>query len=135
MRSRILVSALLVLGVFAAGAVATSGDAMGSQKRWAIVNFVDPVQVKDQILMGPCLIVHDDAKMARGEPCTTIYRFDRERGPQQELVSFMCKPSQRDIVSSTRLTTLPTVYVGISRLTEYQFAGDTESHGVPAIVH
>ena len=35
--------------------------------------------------MGPYLIVHDDAKMERGEPCTTFYRFDPAKGPQEEV--------------------------------------------------
>src|SRR5215208_5056386 len=76
MRSRVLVGALLLVGTMAAGSSASNGAHGVTQKQWAIVNFGDPVLVQNRVLMGSYLIVHDDEKMARGEPCTSIYRFD-----------------------------------------------------------
>src|SRR5262245_34997908 len=131
MRSRILVGAVLVFGLLAVGVVATSGDQTGPSKRWAIVNFVDAVRVNREFVMGPCLIVHDDTKMARGEPCTTIYRFDAKKGPQEVLVAFMCKPIRRGVIDVTKVTIVPLVSRDLPNLTEYQFAGDAEGHGVP----
>ena len=64
-RSRIIVGAFLLFGLLAAGTIATSGDGVAPPRQWAITNFIDPVLVADQILMGPYLIVHDDTKMAR----------------------------------------------------------------------
>lgn len=134
MRSRIIVGSLLLLGVLAVGTVATSGDGVAPPRQWAIAHFVDPVLVTDQMLMGTYLIVHDDEKMARGEPCTTFYRFDKQRGPQEEVVSFHCTPAYRKVVDTLTLTQSdPSINnVGLARLTEYQFAGDCEAHGVPA---
>src|SRR6185436_10267882 len=75
MKTRIIVGVLLLMAVFGVGTYASrAGDVAGS-RQWTIVNFAEPVQVKDAVLMGPVLIVHDDAKMSKGETCTTFYRF------------------------------------------------------------
>ena len=132
MRSRIIVGSLLLLGVLAAGTIATSGDGVAPPRQWAITNFADPVRVTDRILMGPYLIVHDDAKMERGEPCTSFYRFDPAKGPQEEVVSFHCTPATRTIAD--RFTLIQSAQVeslGVRRIMEYQFAGDCEAHGIP----
>jgi hypothetical protein len=99
-------------------------------KQWSIVNFMSTVRVGGSFVSGRVLIVHGDAKMARGEPCTTFYRFDRAAGPREELVSFHCKPRRAAGVSTTKFTTVNTAD-GVSQLTEYQLAGDTEAHGIP----
>src|SRR4029079_4276728 len=104
MRSRIFVGSLLLLGVLAAGTIATGGDGVAPPRQWGIVQFVDPVLVTDQILMGRYLIVHDDAKMERGEPCTSFYRFDAAKGPQDEVVSFHCTPAMRKIAGQLTVT-------------------------------
>lgn len=101
-----------------------------SDKQWSIVNLVDPVLVNRVLVSGPVLIVHDDVKMAQGEPCTTFYRFDPTDGPKDALVSFHCKPRRASRVETTTFKTAATD-IGVKRLTEYQIAGDTEAHGVP----
>ena len=132
MRSRIIVGSLLLLGVFAAGAVATSGGGVAPPRQWGIATFTDPVMVTDQILMGSFLIVHDDAKMERGEACTSFYRFDPAKGPQEEILSFHCTPVTRPAADKLTLSLSERKSaVGIARLTEYQFAGDCEAHGIP----
>jgi hypothetical protein len=127
MRSRIIVGTFLLVGALSAAMLASNN----ATKQWSIVNFPEPVQVVDQIVMGPVLIVHDDVKMAEGEPCTTFYRFDTRRGPQEALVSFHCRPAQRNLVATTTFTIVPTES-GCKRLVEYQIAGDSEAHGIPA---
>ena len=99
-------------------------------KQWSIAHFLTPIMVNRTLVSGPVLIVHDDEKMARGEPCTTFYRFEPGSGPKEALVSFHCKPRRAEKVSNTTLTTTP-FDGGISRLVEYQLGGDTEAHGVP----
>jgi hypothetical protein len=132
MRSRIIVGSLLLLGVLATGTIATSGDGVAPSRQWAIANFVNPVLVTDQVLMGQYLIVHDDAKMKYGEACTTFYRFDPARGPQEEVVSFHCMPANRKVADKLTLTQSDLIAdLGVRRLTEYQFAGDCEAHGIP----
>jgi hypothetical protein len=132
MRSRIVVFSCLLVGLLAASALATSGDRVAPPRQWAIANFTDPVMVTDQILMGRYLIVHDDAKMARGEPCTSFYRFDAAKGPQEEVVAFHCSPANRKLAETFTLTQIGVPALGITRVTEYQFAGDCEAHGIPA---
>lgn len=98
-------------------------------KQWSTLKLAQPMLVNRALISGTVLIVHDDAKMARGEPCTTFYQFDPRFGRQQELVSFHCKPRRADKVSTTTLTTSDEP--GVRRLLEYQLAGDSEAHGVP----
>jgi hypothetical protein len=130
MKSRILLGVLLVV-VFSAGTFATRGDQVAPSRQWTLVNFADPVRVSGQLLMGPYLIIHDEAKMARGEACTSFYRFDPKTGPKEEAVSFHCRPQDRKVCATATFTTVRDPYTGIQNLTEYQFAGDAEGHGVP----
>ncbi len=130
MKRFILVTALALVGFSTINAVATRGDNVGPAKQWAIVNFMSPVQVGDTLLMGAYLVVHDDEKMARGEACTSIYRFDRDRGPQELVYAFHCIPSQETVCDKTTFKTRERG-LDIPLLASYQFAGDTEVHGVP----
>ena len=132
MRSRIILAAVVVLGALSSGTLATSGRGVTPARQWAIASFSDPVLVTDQLLMGTFLIVHDDALMERGEPCTSFYRFDPAKGPQEEVVAFHCTPVNRALASTFTVTiTDPVPSVGARRLTEYQFAGDCEGHAIP----
>ena len=130
MKARPLVLSLLIAGVMTVGTVA-SRSPIGYARTTAIVNFVDPVLVTDRVVMGPVLIVHDDEKMALGEACTTFYRFDPARGPQEEIVSFHCTPVQREQASTTQLTLSDRTDPGCKRLLEYQIAGESEAHAIP----
>jgi hypothetical protein len=133
MKARLIVGVVVLVGLFGVGTFASRGDSsVSAPRQWATVNILDPVFVKGEIVMGPVMIVHDDQKMERGEPCTTFYRFDPARGPRQELVSFHCTPVQRNIADSTKLTLQNGIEGACKRLVEYQFAGDTEAHGIPA---
>ena len=132
MKIRIVVSTLIVVGLLGVGTFASRGDASVSPQQSAIVNILDPVFVKGEIVMGPVMIVHDDEKMERGEPCTTFYRFDPARGPREELVSFHCTPVQRHVAETTKLTLQRGIEGSCKRLVEYQFAGETEAHGIPS---
>jgi hypothetical protein len=64
---------------------------------------------------------HDDEKMARGEACT-FYRFVPGRSAEP-LVSFHCRPAQREITTSTVLTI---GCRGMQAAIDYQIAGDTK---------
>ncbi len=127
MASRILVAAFLFAGVLTA-----QDGASARARQWAVAYLAEPTLVGSTIVQGPVLFVHDDAKMARGEPCTSIRLFDPEKGPAEELVSFHCIPKTRPVAARFTVTTKPNVELGFGCiLTEYQFAGDAEGHGVP----
>ena len=82
----------ILFGAFLIAVTATVASTTPT-RQWMTVNFQRPTLVAGVIISGPALIVHDDAKMQKGEACTTVYRFDRVKGPQQELVSFMRRGS------------------------------------------
>lgn len=128
MRSRVIVGVFLLFGLIAAGTLAAAGNSyVGADKQWTIANFVNPVLVQGQFIMGPVLIVHDSAKMARGEACTTFFRFDPAVGPKEVLVSLHCIPRVGASVATTTFKTVSTE-PGCKRLVEYQIAGDSEAH-------
>jgi len=132
MKARVLVFSLLVVGAMSIGTVASRAQGAAVPLTSAIVNFSDPVRVLDQLVMGPVLIVHDDQKMEQGEACTTFYRFDPARGPQEALISFHCTPVQRAVAATTRMTLSERDdAVGCRRLLEYQIAGESEAHAIP----
>lgn len=133
MRSRILVGAFALLASLAVGSAVT-GSAADPVLKWAIVNLTETTSIAGSFVSGPVIFVHDDAKMTRGEPCTGVHRFVPGKGPAEEIVSFHCKPRwgaapERFTAATNRQPSGPPL------LTEYQFAGDTEAHGVPTKSH
>jgi hypothetical protein len=100
-------------------------------RRVMTVWFYKPVKVGDRVLIGQYIIEHDDARMARGRPCTHIYAADDPRLP---FVVFRCHHLTRPPANA------PTVVVhslgeanGMAELLAFQFAGETVAHGVPII--
>jgi hypothetical protein len=132
MKARILVLSLLVVGAMSVGTTASRGQGVSGQRTWTLINFINPVRVLDQVVMGPVMIVHDDQKMEQGEACTTFYRFDPARGPREELVSFHCTPVQRTVAAVTRLSVSEVEDGACKRLLEYQIVGESEAHAIPA---
>jgi len=134
MRSRILAGALLLAAVSSVGPIAATGDGVVPAQQRAVAYLTEPTLIGTTIVEGPVLFIHDAAKMARGEPCTTIQLFDPEKGPGMELVSFHCIPRARTVAAKFTMRTRPNVEFGFGCiLTEYQFAGDAEGHGVPPV--
>ena len=96
----------------------------------SVVTFRDPVRVGDRILLGRYIIEHDNHRMARGEACTYIYEASDPRLP---VVVFHCTHLTRpvpagDTVFLRRSSTYP-----LQELREFQFAGESASHGVPIL--
>jgi len=131
MRSRTILAAVLLVGALVPTTFATSSDRAAPERQWAIMNFERPTKVSTSILMGPYLVVHDEAKMAEGEPCTSIYPAETPRGREEAAVSFHCIPRTREVVGRFTMATEWDYELGMYTMTEYQFAGDAEGHGVP----
>ena len=127
MRSRLFVGSLLVIGAisFAAVHVATAPAV-----KWAAINLKTTTVIAGAFVSGPVIFVHDDARMARGEPCTSVHRYDAVKGLGEELVAFHCKPRWGKAATTFTQNTM-TKPDGPPVMTEYQFAGDDESHGIP----
>lgn len=125
------IGALAFAGVILLAAVAVSGDGPG-RRQWAAVYLDQKTLIGSTIVQGPVVFVHDEAKMARGEPCTSIFLFEPGSGPGEEIASFHCIPVRRPVARRFMVTTQPNEELGFGCvLTEYQFAGDAEGHGVP----
>jgi hypothetical protein len=132
MRASRLVVVSLLLGVLGGGVVAATRERSGADRQWAVVYLQEPTLIGSTIVQGPVIFTHDEAKMARGEPCTTVQLFEPGLGPAEPIASFHCTPIRRPPVSMFTLRTRPNTQDGIGCvLTEYQFAGDSEGHGVP----
>ena len=132
MRNRVFVGTFLMVAMLAAGVVANTGDGLAPARQWAIVYLTEPTLIGSTVVQGPVLFTHDEVKMARGEPCTTIYLFEPAKGPAEEIVSFHCLPRPRPVATRFTVRTRPNDALGFGCiLTEYQFAGDAEAHGVP----
>lgn len=126
MRPRYIVGSLVLLGIALAGSRTAAEPAI----KWAIVNLTGTTVIAGAFVSGPVVFVHDDAKMARGGPCTSVHEFDAKKGLGKEVVAFHCKP--RWTKAPARFTqATATRPDGPRVMTEYQFAGDEEAHGIP----
>ena len=90
----------------------------------AKVEITEPLKLLNVILKGDYKFVHDEDKMAKGEPCTYVYD-----AAGKLVVSFHCEPVERDRASQFKI--LVTSSAGLPEMEEYQFAGSTEGHRVP----
>jgi hypothetical protein len=130
MRYRIPASLAVLVLVWVATIRAASGVAAARQQ--AVAYLTEPTLIGSTIVQGPVLFTHDESKMARGEPCTTVYLMEPGKGPADVVASFHCIPRRRAAVDRFTVTTRPNAELGFGCvLTEYQFEGDTEGHGVP----
>jgi hypothetical protein len=133
MVSQATVPLVLLVGTLIPATFAVSGDKAPSQQS-AIVRFERPTWVASRMLSGTYVIVHDEDKMTRGEPCTALYLVGPRTRPLEEVVSFHCIPRERKVAPSFSITVSSDPELGVDTLTEYQFAGDSEGHGVPIAV-
>jgi hypothetical protein len=118
----------LLVGVLAVSVMA----AVRPTKKSAVVTFTTPTIIAGAAALGSVVFEHDDARMARGEPCTTVYAFDTATNARGDLiVAFMCLPRERPVASKFEAICSRAAIGGPDRLVEYQFAGDHEAHGVP----
>ncbi len=134
MKSLLLFLAILcALMLSTSSAPGVTSAANAAKKERAVVKFIEPVKLLGVSLKGQYLFVHDDQAMARGEACTYIYKGDAEI-PDKLVISFHCQPAAHAAVDNFTLRTL-NVAPGQMELTEFQFAGSTETHLVPLPVN
>jgi hypothetical protein len=107
-----------------------------SGKTTAVVEIPDKTRLLKAELLGKYIFVHDDEKMASGEPCFYVYRYTEaitgqpEIKPETLVVSFHCQPVERPKVNQPVLT-YGVVRNGLFQLREIQFSGSLEGHRVP----
>lgn len=126
MRRTILVGASLVVAALAVSTFAAPS------RRFALVNFTRPTYIAGAAVLGTVVFKHDDARMALGEPCTTVYFYDaKKKDLGKMIVEFMCVPQERRPIEKFEATCVKANLSGPDMLVEYQFAGEHEGHGVP----
>ena len=134
MKSFLLFVVLLcVVTLSSSSAPSVTNAATASKMQRAEMQFAQPVQLMGVTLQGVYLFVHDDAAMARGEACTFVYKGLNET-PKNLVATFHCTPAGRKKVAHFTVRTSPNS-LGELELREFQFAGSTEAHLVPAYPH
>ena len=128
MRSRILAGAVVLFALTLIICTATAPTA--ASRQWAIVQLPDATLIAGRFITGTVMFLHDEAKMAAGLPCTEVYRFEPGKGAKELVTSFHCVPKSREVASTFTMAKKRTDQ-GVVMLTEYQFAGDAEGHGIP----
>jgi hypothetical protein len=127
-----LVFFILGLALFSGKTLIAESKAQQAPRREsAIVEFTETVKFHDVLLRGEYVIVHDEERMARGEPCTYIYKS--KNGQEGELVtSFHCVHVDRAMAKqfTVKLYTSRTPY-GTREVQEFQFANSAAGHRVP----
>jgi hypothetical protein len=126
LRHVVMMSAL----VAAAGLVQLATPARGAEtsaaRQSAVVLFQDPVVVNGTFVMGLVKIVHDEDRMARGEPCTQVFRIAEGKAPE-EVVAVHCKRISKPVADQTTLA-MRTTDLNYRVLTAYQFQGTDHAH-------
>ncbi len=126
MRTKVIVGALLFVAV-----VAVSALGAAPTRRASVVRFLKPTIVAGAAVLGPVVFEHDDARMARGEACTKVFRYDsRQKARGELIVEFHCTPKDRPVATKFEATMIKSP-LGPDRLIEYQLSGESEGHGVP----
>jgi len=97
----------------------------------AVVEFTETVKLQGALLKGEYLVIHDEQRMARGEPCTYIYSGN-QLDETKLVVAFHCIHVNRDKASAFKVTlTRHSTLYDLPEIQEIQFAGSTEAHRVP----
>ena len=125
-RQKFIVGLVMIVGT-----IAVSTLAAVPTRKSAVVRFTKPTFVAGAAVIGPVVIEHDDEKMASGGDCTAVYHFDATtKRAGKAIVTFMCVPRERPLATTFHAVRASSS-IGPERLVEYQFAGDTEGHGIP----
>ena len=122
--------AVAILGTLAlsSGPLLTGGKAQAATSERAVVEFTQPVKLLNVFLRGAYTIIHDDSRMAQGEPCFYIYANEQ---PDKLVISFHCTQVARDKVERFTVRTSRSTWFDVPEVHEIQFAGSTTAHRVP----
>ena len=131
MKRAVLISFAL-FGLFALGGSGwlSSSSIAAPSRESAVVEFTRTVKLQGALLRGVYTIVHDEERMARGEPCTYIYR-GRKMDEKKLVLSFHCIHVEREMVTAFKATIPSYGPYEVPEIREIQFAGSTAGHKVP----
>jgi len=130
MKRLLLLTALLCAAMLSSSPTPSiTRAAEAAIKEQAVIKFDQPITLMGITLQGNYLFVHDNMAMARGDACTYVYRGNAEVR-ENLVIAFHCAPKERGKVAHFTVRSRQTAS-GQYELTEFQFAGSTESHLVP----
>jgi hypothetical protein len=123
-----LILVMLSTGLWLFTPPASPGYDNGSDRERAVVEFRDSVKFHDVVLRGRYLLVHDETKMAQGQPC--FYIYTEKRGEALKLVtSFHCKSVIREPADEFRIVIARSrTPFELPEVQEVQFAGFVKAH-------
>jgi hypothetical protein len=137
MMKRLLLMTLIVGATVASvSALASIAAAAPPGKDIEIANIPDKTKLLKVTLQGKYIFIHDDTRMAKGEPCLYVYEYSEDQAGQPEakperlVVSFHCQPVQREKATQIVLT-YGVLSADLFELREIQFPGSAEGHRVP----
>ncbi len=125
-----LVLAVAVLGAlaFSSGPLLKGSRVQAATNERAVVEFTQTVKLLNVFLRGEYLIIHDDSKMAQGEPCLYVYSNE---DPDKLIIAFHCKQVARDKADHFTIRASRRAWFDLPEVLEIQFAGATTAHRVP----
>jgi len=126
MKRLLIAASMLAALTITVGAFVTHAEAEAKKNERATIEFTQAVKLLNVVLKGEYLVVHDEAKMAKGEDCTYLYDAKGKL-----VVSFHCTPVERPKSDRFRVVTRRLDPSGMSEVIEIQFAGSTEAHLTP----
>ena len=127
MKRIMLAVAILGALAFNSGPVLTGSGVQAATTERAVVEFTQTVKLLDVFLRGEYVVIHDDSKMAQGEPCLSVYR---NGDPDNLIIAFHCKPVARDKADQFTIRTSRRAWFDLPEVLEIQFAGATTAHQV-----
>ena len=132
MKRMILAIPILLASLAFISAPAAGGMTENTRREEAVVEFTETVRLQGVLLRGQYLFLHDDAKMAAGEPC--LYVYTMKSGKRDRLViSLHCEPVERKQAKRFTITLTPrnSAYT-VREVSEIQFAGFAKAHRIPS---
>ena len=130
---RIILISFVIFGALAmSGSLCPSGKSTAAPRREsAIVEFAETVKLQGVLLRGQYLIVHDEERMARGEPCTYVYSGKQE-DKAKLAAAFHCIHVDRSKTETFKVTfSRHSTPYEVPEVKEIQFAGSKDGHQVP----
>ena len=127
MKRVILAIAILGALAFGSGPLFTGNRVQAATTERAVVEFTETVKLLNVFLRGDYVIIHDDSKMALGEPCFFVYRNEGDKDP---VIAFHCKQVARDKVETFTMRTSRRAWFDLPEVLELQFPGATIAHQV-----
>jgi hypothetical protein len=122
--------AVAILGAlaFSSGPLFMGSRTQAATSERATVEFTQPVKLLNVFLRGAYTIIHDDSKMAQGEPCFSIYSNEE---PDKLVIAFHCQQIARERVERFTVRTSRSTWFDLPEVHEIQFAGSTTAHRIP----